>query len=598
MARSNFLLAATESLARRVSCTVVAEIMGIAGTHGQVLCPICDSERPEINARLDISETSFHCSEPSCNVRGDVIDLIEVFTNLSRSEAVETILRVNAGQKVDLEVTSARLVRTSKGESSKAASELDEYSSFNNDIEASTTEDSLEQTLMANKQFLDEDGDVRQIIFNARDKKRPISAEELLAVYIRQSYFPLLTKGEENYLGGEIASRFKKIVTLFFSTDYALSKAEKLLDEICSGNKSKHRVFGTSDEVLDSIIWSTKETISKTKQAEKQFHREDEDIETTANLRRNCVDSLSQLKFKPVLVMTWVRDFLRLINQARLFDSNITKSHAATSGELVPLVYEIHRDRKGFEYRVNELKNEHRFYIRAIRDLAKGSLRLVVHIALKYRNKGLPFIDVLQAGNVGLLIACRKFDILRGTRFSTYATYWIRQQILREIADHATLVRIPVPARDDLQKLMISVEYLTFQLEKEPDIDELNEHIGRKNAEYFLPFTKEVVSLSDPQIRRQLESEILKQENGNLLEHASEQSEIKELVNDMLELLDERQQEIIKRRFGIGWGEEQTLEEVGSAFGVTRERIRQIESKCLEKLQNCKLRKKASQLIN
>ena len=585
-----------EGLARRVSCELVARLMGLRINNGQAVCPLCETERPQENAHIRIDESSFNCSNATCGLRGDVIDLVECLTRLSRNEAVEAILRVNAGQHVEFELTCFELslndneaLRTESTE--RSPSEEESW-----DDETSAEVDDFDDTSFFDRDYVrGEDGDVRRIIYNARNKNGEFPPDELLAVYIRQSSLPLLDKGEENYLGREIASRFKRLSVALFQTDFALCKLEQLLNDIKTGRKAKNRTFESPDQVCESTVSKLIERIREVK-----WSRQQElsiPLEESLNHRRDCANSLFELKFKHGVVLTLVKSFLRLVSNFDISKSGKFELNGSNSDELISFANQVESEEGGFLERIDEIKSERRGYIRVVRDLAKGNLRLVVHIALKYRNKGLPFLDVLQAGNVGLLTACRKFDVMRGARFSTYATWWIRQRILRELACHATLVRIPVHARSDFQSLQMSIEALLLLNEREPSLEDLINYIGGKNVEHLIPFTKEILSLSDRRNCHQLTSSNLVCENRSQLTQNLEQHEIEEIVCGLFQSLDERQQDIIKRRFGLGWGEEQTLEEVGEALGVTRERIRQIEKKSLEKLQHSKFRAKAIQVI-
>ncbi|MFN0012467.1 MAG: sigma-70 family RNA polymerase sigma factor [Phycisphaerales bacterium] len=229
-------------------------------------------------------------------------------------------------------------------------------------------------------------------------------------------------------------------------------------------------------------------------------------------------------------------------------------------------------------------------YEQAKRDLSGGNLRLVVSIAKKYRNRGLSFLDVIQEGNTGLMRAVDKYEYKRGYKFSTYATWWIRQAITRAIADHARTIRVPVHMIETVTKLR-GIQKAVFQeTGREPTIEELAERAGLSTEETrrVLKISKSPVSLDRPV--GETEDSAL----GDFLEDAKACTPVVNAVNDTLKLrieqvlksLTYREREIIKLRYGIGDGYTYTLEEVGRIFKVTRERVRQVEAKAIQKLQH------------
>ena len=229
-------------------------------------------------------------------------------------------------------------------------------------------------------------------------------------------------------------------------------------------------------------------------------------------------------------------------------------------------------------------------YEQAKRDLSGGNLRLVVSIAKKYRNRGLSFLDVIQEGNTGLMRAVDKYEYKRGYKFSTYATWWIRQAITRAIADHARTIRVPVHMIETVTKLR-AIQKVVFQTTgREPSIEELAEKAGLSTDETrrVLKISKSPVSLDRPV--GETEDSAL----GDFLEDVKATTPVVNAVNDTLKLrieqvlksLTYREREIIKLRYGIGDGYTYTLEEVGRIFKVTRERVRQVEAKAIQKLQH------------
>ena len=285
----------------------------------------------------------------------------------------------------------------------------------------------------------------------------------------------------------------------------------------------------------------------------------------------------------------------------RMYLKEIGKVPLLTAKEEVTLAKRIEAGEKAAETlereeeslprdEVRKLRRVERDGMNAKKKLVEANLRLVVSIAKRYVGRGMLFLDLIQEGNLGLIRAVEKFDYRKGFKFSTYATWWIRQAITRAIADQARTIRIPVHMVETINKLIRIQRQLLQELGREPMPEEIADEMGLtpEKVREILKISQEPVSLETP-IGEEEDSQLgdfIEDQEAEVPADAASFSLLQEQLQEVLDTLSERERKVIERRFGLIDGHPRTLEEVGRVFGVTRERIRQIESKTLSKLRH------------
>ena len=350
-------------------------------------------------------------------------------------------------------------------------------------------------------------------------------------------------------------------------------------------------VYGTLGQLgidVDESVAEVEEDDTPRHGTQREIVLDDEDVERLLSRRRRRRGQKRTVRVEGGTSDT-VRLYLREIGQVDLLTTEDER-------RLAKLIEEGHHAAQKIDDGVTDT-TEQRMLLRCVQrgeraksELTQANLRLVVSIAKRYSGRGMQLLDLIQEGNLGLMRAVDKFDHTKGFKFSTYATWWIRQAITRSIADQARTIRIPVHMVEHMNRLTRMRRQLHQELEREPTVEELAAKLQMEpdRVRELLRISQDPLSLDSP-VGEEDESNLadfIKDDTIDGPADAAAKAMLHEAVEQVLGELSEREQEIVRMRFGLDGGQAKTLEEVGKAFGVTRERIRQIEAKTLAKLRH------------
>jgi RNA polymerase primary sigma factor len=457
---------------------------------------------------------------------------------------------------------------------------------------------------------------------DSEDKKSATTYEsrridDPVRMYLTQmGEIPLLKREEEINLAKKIEMTRMHFRRRVLECDYCIQEAAEILTQVHTGDLPFDRTMkistaeNLSKETITERMPANLKTIGRIiekNEAQWQEYRNEKTSEKQRKelkrhlwrRRRRAAKLLEELSLRTSRIQPMMKKLQHIARKMSQLQRNLEVADTTRFSEedfevmreeLSGLVDLVHEEPDLLKKRVKAIQKVFNDYEQAKRELSGGNLRLVVSIAKKYRNRGLSFLDIIQEGNTGLMRAVDKYEYRRGYKFSTYATWWIRQAITRAIADHARTIRIPVHMIETMSKLRNISKKLVQQLGREPTIDEIANEAGMSvsEARRVLKISRHPISLDRPvgESEDSYFGDFIEDETAESPVETAGTEMLKDRIEDVLKTLTYREREIIKLRYGIGDGYTYTLEEVGRIFKVTRERVRQVEAKAIRKLQH------------
>ncbi|KPL04966.1 MAG: RNA polymerase subunit sigma-70 [Planctomycetes bacterium SM23_65] len=456
--------------------------------------------------------------------------------------------------------------------------------------------------------------DEERVVIEEPHQKR---VDDPVRMYLQQmGEIPLLTRQEEISLAKKIELTRKRFRQKVLETEEALAEAVRILEDVQNGNLPFDRTLKVTKSLdldkeeitrrLPVNLTTIKMILARNREDYVTLKSDGLPADQRKRLRKSivarrkkAVTLLEEINLRTKKVMPMMDNIRRIYEQMMALrqELELLRQKGTENGTIVILEKRLQElDERVMESpqslrrKIEIMGSRFRDYETAKRQFSSGNLRLVVSIAKKYRNRGLPFLDLIQEGNAGLMRAVDMYEYRRGYKFSTYATWWIRQAITRSIADQARTIRIPVHMIETMSKIRNASKKLVQEKGREPTTEEIAREASLSVTETrgVLKMARHPISLDRPvgESEDSYFGDFIEDEGAESPVTAATQEMLKDKIEQVLDTLTHREREIIKLRYGIGSGFTYTLEEVGKIFKVTRERVRQIEAKAIRKLQH------------